>query len=157
MLTNFFSHPFFSSKRGEQAGAALILLLSLLILLPITQTYLLIRNNRRQINAPAVPISFASIQNIPEWHLFGQATDEKNIPLTTLNLQLLGVFYQPGHDSAVIISDAGQPGKLYKVGDGIPEGASLVKILQYSILLNNNGRIERLPLSVKKLPLQKNK
>lgn len=100
------------------------------------------------------PLSFASIHNIPNWHLFGQSTDEKNIPLTVLNLQLLGIFYAPDQKASVIISDAGQPGKLYKTGDNIPEGATLVKILRYSILLNNNGRIERLPLPVKKLPLQ---
>lgn len=157
MLTALFSYPFFSSKRGEQAGLAAILVLLLFIALPLINTWLTIRTTHRTVT-PAPPLTFASIQNIPGWHLFGKASDEKNIPLTTLNLQLLGIFYQPDQSAgAVIISDAGQPGKLYKVGDNIPQGASLVKILRYSILLNNNGRVERLLLPFKKLPLQKSK
>lgn len=64
---------------------------------------------------------------------------------TTLNLRLQGIIASSDPEAAWAIIADGNSQALYRVGDKLPQGnASLVKVLEQRIILDNNGRYESL-------------
>lgn len=98
------------------------------------------------------------IQQIPNWHLFGNAAKTENttvLPITSLQLRLIGVVRSvPESRSSVIISEANQTGKVYFVGDALPVGVKVDAITQDGVILENAGRLEKLPLQRQPLSFQ---
>ena len=96
--------------------------------------------------------------DITSWHLFGVpsakpadiAPEKLNAPETRLNLELNGVYLddQPGNSRA-IISEKGKQQEHYQVGDQLPGNAVLDEIHAGHVLLERNGRYERLALTEK--------
>ena len=98
------------------------------------------------------------IQQIPSWHLFGNAAkpaDTSFLPITSLQLRLIGIVQAyPENKSSVIISEAGQPGKVYLVGDMLPVGVKVDAITGDGVILENAGHLEKLPLQRQSLSFQ---
>lgn len=98
-----------------------------------------------------------SIAQIPDQHLFGKfgVADQNGLPITSLQLHLVGVIKgNSENDSRVIISESGQPAKVYGVGDNLPSGITIHAISQDGVILENSGRLEKLPLQRKPLVFQ---
>lgn len=89
------------------------------------------------------------IEKIPEWHLFGKyGAASAILPITSLQIRLVGVIKAtPEKDSRVLISESNQPAKVYRVGDTLPgSGVKIYAITTEGVVLNNSGRLEKLPL-----------
>lgn len=84
---------------------------------------------------------------VPGLHLFGApAEPDAVLPITSLQLKLVGVVHSAGDKlSRVIISEAGQPGKLYRTGDSF-SGVKVNAITPDGVILENGGQLEKLPL-----------
>ena len=70
------------------------------------------------------------------------------LPVTSLQIRLIGVIKStPDTFSRVIISESNQPGKIYSVGDSLPSsGVKIYAITAEGVILDNSGRLEKLPL-----------
>jgi len=91
------------------------------------------------------------IAAIPDEHLFGKAfTRLGEAPVTNLQLRVTGIVKVEsevyGSYSKAYISISGQPGKIYQVGDSLPYGVTVYAITPDAVILENDGRIEKLPL-----------
>lgn len=96
------------------------------------------------------------IRTIPDAHLFGEAAEINKlgkIPITSLKLRVTGIVLseeqkEPNHttSSKAMISMAGHPSKIYKTGDMLPLGVKVYAITASSVILENDGRLEKLPL-----------
>lgn len=98
------------------------------------------------------------IEQIPNWHIFGnpaKVDDSSTLPITSLQLRLIGVVRAiPSRFSSVLISEAGQAGKVYLVGDILPVGVKINAITEDGVILDNAGRLEKLPLQRQPLSFQ---
>jgi|SRR5580700_7863833 type II secretory pathway component PulC len=97
------------------------------------------------------------IRKIPEWHLFGNAAKPTDtLPITSLQLRLIGIVHAvPENKSSVMISEANQVGKVYLVGDMLPVGVKVDAITKDGVILENAGRLEKLPLQRQPLSFQR--
>lgn len=90
------------------------------------------------------------IRQIPTWHLFGASDvvdQSETLPITSLQLRLLGVIKAvPEGLSKVIISESGQPGKVYKMDDTLSSGVKVHAITSDGVVFENGGRLEKLLL-----------
>lgn len=99
----------------------------------------------------ASPHAAALVAAIPSQHLFGKAMGStNNLPITNLQLHVTGIT-KVEHEtidnpSRASISMAGQPSKLYEVGDEIAAGVKVYQIDQDAVVLQNDGELEKLPL-----------
>ncbi len=98
------------------------------------------------------------IQTVVSAHLFGvvaadpAAQDPENAPQSSANLQLAGtIATQNPKRGVAIISDAGNPAKVYSVGERIG-GASLHSVYLDHVILDRAGALETLPLPRQLLP-----
>lgn len=92
-----------------------------------------------------------SIATIPQIHLFGEAiTGIGNMPLSNLQLHLTGIVHSTG-DSKAYIAIATHPGKIYRTGDQLPYGAKIFAITDDTVVLQNEGHLEKLTLPREKL------
>jgi len=99
----------------------------------------------------------ASGPDLLSYPLFGQYipkdTDKSAIPKTLLNLKLIGVL--KAHDkkfSQTTIQVVGGQEKNYAIGDTLPGGAKIINILDDSVFLMHNGRVEKLSFPQSSLP-----
>lgn len=107
--------------------------------------------------APAKTDSDANarlIASIPNQHLFGvSATGD--MPVTNLELRVTGIVRQVNKQneniSKAYISIAGSPSKIYQVGDTLPDGVKIYEITTDTVILENGGQLEKLPLPREKL------
>lgn len=92
---------------------------------------------------------------IAGWRLFGAVETSQPvpaapsaIPVTPLNLRLVGVFLiEPGQDRALaLIADGSGIERGYRVGDQLPGGARLEQIQRHQVLVSRNGRQEAINL-----------
>lgn len=94
------------------------------------------------------------VPNASQWHLFG-AYDNSTalLPVTTLALQLEGVMVSPNQPRAsyAIIQPPGHPAKVYRVGDTMPGGITLKRITNDQVVIEYQGRLQRLLLPVQQL------
>lgn len=92
------------------------------------------------------------IAAIPEKHLFGLSmTKLGEVPLSNLQLRVTGIVKAEGEGpeavSKVYISLSDQPSKIYEVGDALPStNVKIYSITPTMIILENEGRLEKLPL-----------
>jgi type II secretory pathway component PulC len=92
------------------------------------------------------------IAAIPQYHLFGKSQGQ--LPITNLQMTVTGIVKlseQLDSLSKAYISINGQPGKVYKVGDALPYGVRIASISHDAVILENDGRFEKLPLPRDKL------
>ncbi|HEX4044359.1 MAG TPA: type II secretion system protein N [Gammaproteobacteria bacterium] len=87
---------------------------------------------------------------IPSQHLFGQSLTGDHVPVTHLQMRVTGIV-KMAHDSdnrhsKAAISVAGQPSKLYRIGDTLPAGIKVYDITATAVILDNHGQLEKLPL-----------
>lgn len=95
----------------------------------------------------------ALVAAIPNEHIFGQAaTGLGNMPISNLQLRVTGISKIEGDDeeaqslSRAYISMAGQPSKIYKIGDNLPYGVKVYDITADTVVLENGGKLEKLPI-----------
>lgn len=97
----------------------------------------------------SVDKSIALIAAIPGNHIFGKPTGGK-IPISSLELKVTGIVKvedEEGNEtSKAYISQAGQPAKIYVVGDKITDGVKIYSISADTIIVDNGGELEKLPL-----------
>lgn len=88
------------------------------------------------------------ISSLPSMHLFGQSGED--MPITSLQLRVTGIVKsndENGNESSkAYISIEGQPSKIYQIGDSMPYGVKVYAIDTDSVILENDGRLEKLPL-----------
>lgn len=78
--------------------------------------------------------------------------NDDDVKKTMLDLELLGVLLDSDIErSQVIIRSANGDEKTYKMGDKLPGGAQIKKIMASGILVERNGNLERLSLPKKEL------
>ena len=91
------------------------------------------------------------IEAIPQGHLFGKALEKRTeVPVSSLQLKVTGIATTTGDaaltHSKAYISTSGQPSKIYKVGDEVTYGVKIHDITPFAVILENNGKLEKLPL-----------
>ena len=149
--------PLFTTAWGRRAGLGLFVLMCLLILFTAFQSLMTLYGDVRLVgsSAKSTVSSLATdqlakrIASIPQWHLFGQYGAQSAIlPVTSLQIHLVGVIKAtPEKFSRVIISESNQPGKVYQVGDLLSAtGVRIYAISPEGVVLDNSGRLEKLPL-----------
>jgi type II secretion system protein C len=165
MLEELFA-PLFLTRRGRQLGWAMLGLASILLLYTLVSMLFawhsdfVISKNQPMASARTEDAASAEatlIAGLPTAHLFGMQADEDTdfLPVTSLQLHLTGVIKDTeDNTSKVIISEAGQPGKIYSVGDALTTGIKIYSINEDGIVLEHSGRLEKLPLVRSKLQFQ---
>lgn len=96
----------------------------------------------------------ALITGLPQSHLFGQNFAKNgDMPISNLQLHITGIVKINGDQRAskVYISMADQPGKIYLIGDQIAYDVKVYAITANSVILENDGHLEKLLLSREKL------
>lgn len=96
------------------------------------------------------------IAAIPGEHIFGQnLSGSDDAPVTNLQMRVTGIVKVDAENansvSKAYISISGQPGKVYQVGDSLPYGVKVYDITADTVILENDGHLEKLPLPREKL------
>lgn len=91
------------------------------------------------------------ITAIPDEHLFGQSfTQTGDVPISSLALQVTGIVKVNDDDhrevSKAYISMGGNRSKIYQAGDTLENNIKIYGITQNSVILENKGQLEKLPL-----------
>lgn len=158
--------PLLTTVWGRRAGLSLLVIMLILVLVTVIQTVVTWHSDDRLAHSYAKPKGHFLQENdqlskliiqLPEWHLFGKygvVEQSAILPVTSLQIRLVGVIKStPEKYSRVIISESNQPGKVYSVGDTLPSsGVKIYAITEEGVVLNNSGRLEKLPLQ--RTPLQ---
>lgn len=102
-------------------------------------------------DSPAIVLNEPNdfIAKLPEAHLFGQAVNKVGeVPTSTLQLLVTGIVKSDAdaEQSKAYISIAGQPSKIYRTGDDLPYGVKVYSILKDAVIVENNGRLEKILL-----------
>ncbi len=151
--------PILTTPWGRRAGLFAMILMSLLLFATVIDMLITWRSdsklaqssiNPNEIHADTANQLRQQIEQIPEWHLFGKygVAESALLPVTSLQIHLLGVIKSsPDALSRVIISESNQPGKIYQIGDTLPAtGVKVYSISADGVVLDNAGRLEKLPL-----------
>ena len=138
-------------------GVLLIILICITLLFAFNQWY----HDWQLTHAPlfhsAPPInqdSMSLIASLPKQHLFGKSFEDSEVPISNLQLQVRGIVKvenDQNNFSKAYISIAGQPSKIYQLGDSLPDGVKIYDITEEAVILENEGRLEKLPLPREKL------
>jgi type II secretory pathway component PulC len=154
--------PLLSTDWGRRGIIAALIIFSLLLVMTLIKMPLTWHNDyvlaHTQPAAKAAPLSTSSttmlMMQIPDHHLFG-AGQTDHLPVTSLELRLVGIVQaEPESASRVIISESGRPGKIYQAGDSLLSGIRIKTVLSDGVILENGGRMEKLPLSRPPLTFQ---
>jgi len=149
--------PLIATDAGRRAGWFFFGLAGLLALYALVTTPLNWYADTRLANARAAvsPLEPAQDQaalnkKISDSHLFGvgpAGQKTSSMPMTSLPLRLVGVIQSvPSTISRAIISESGETGKPYQVGDNVSGGVTIYSISNEGVILKNSGRLEKLPL-----------
>jgi type II secretory pathway component PulC len=148
--------PFIATEKGQRLGFGLVLLFGFVFLYTSIYTvidwradYVLAHRDVAIHEAPRVDGDAQLIAALPSLHLFGQAAEDSGfLPITSLQLHLTGIAKSSETNlSRAIISEAGQPGKVYVVGDVLVSGIRIYAINDEGVVLEHAGRLEKLPLA----------
>jgi type II secretory pathway component PulC len=151
----------YTTKWGRRLGWGLLAITFLMLIVLVYQILSAWREDYLLAHYPPKPSHVLSthtetakmIAAIPEQHIFGHAPETGLVPITSLQLQLVGVIQTiPEGNSRVIISKAGNPGKVYRIGDSLTSGVKINAVTPTGVILDNSGSLEKLPLS--RPPLQ---
>ena len=136
-------------RRVAESVAILITLLLLLTLYQKTKFFF-----QASLKAENVfqPQQIEKLPNIAKMHLFGDygVIEAQLLPKTNLDLVLEGVLYG-GDFPEVIITAPNEKAKIYRVGQSVPGGATIKKILPKGVILEQNEKNALLPLKTMKL------
>jgi hypothetical protein len=147
----------------QRAILGISALLALLVSLTLVFAFMRWRNDwilvhQQTMGAPSLATideTASMIAAIPNHHLFGQSFSNGAMPVTNLQLRVTGIVKvldeRMGAISKAYISISGQPGKVYHIGDKLPYGVKVYDITPDTVILQNDGRLEKLPLPRKKL------
>lgn len=95
------------------------------------------------------------VSELPNAHLFGKPGAAGYVPITSLDLRLVGIIKTTPEDlSKVIISEGGKPGKVYQVGDTLESGVTIDTVEDDGVILENAGHMEKLPMQRPRLLFQ---
>jgi type II secretory pathway component PulC len=153
--------PLLFSERGRQVALGLLVVMAALILFTgCSMIYGWINDfNLARGKAPSAALASGVdaesrlIAQIPAQHLFGSNDDF--LPITSLQLHLTGILSAGNKGNAkVIISQNGQVGKVYALGDAIASGIKINAINEDGIVLEHGGKLEKLPLPRQALDFQ---
>jgi general secretion pathway protein C len=94
------------------------------------------------------------LARIPDQHLFGlSATGD--MPITNLQLRVTGIAREANAQgeniSRAYVSIAGAPSRIFQVGQSLPDGVKINDITPDTVILENGGKLEKLPLPREKL------
>ncbi|EKD73605.1 MAG: hypothetical protein ACD_45C00253G0003 [uncultured bacterium] len=155
--------PLLTTIWGRRAGLCALIGMSFLLFITLLMTVfswwsdsrlaqLAVKQNKNDVGLSHQLATL--IADIPNWHLLGFSAEADFLPITSLQIRLVGVIKAtPDHLSRVMISELNQPGKLYQVGDTLPSsGVKIYAITQDGVILENSGRLEK--LSLQRTPLQ---
>ena len=145
----------------EQTALAACSILALLTLVTFFSTIYHWHDDWKLAHQEAAPTKVTAtdekalmIGAIPSAHIFGMAV-EGELPITDLQLSVTGIVKvdseQNGSASKAYISISGQPSKIYQTGDELPDGVKVYQITPDAVILQNDGRLEKLPLPRQKL------
>ena len=150
--------PLLTTQWGRRAGLSLLIVMTIMTLFMVIQTIITWHSDIRltQSHPNPRPINtndrLASlIAQMSEWHLYGKygvVEQSAILPVTSLQIRLIGVIKStPEKFSRVIISESNHSGKIYKIGDKLPSsGVTIYAITPEGVILDNSGRLEKLPL-----------
>ncbi len=149
--------PLFTTTWGRRAGWGVLIIMVVLIFIAFIQALftwygdialMQSHSNQNKNTAQENDQLAKQIAQIPEWHLFGKQGESTILPVTSLQIHLVGVIKAtPEQFSRVIISESNQPGKIYGIGDTLPSsGVKIYAITSEGVVLDNGGRLEKLPL-----------
>lgn len=152
--------PLFTTQWGRRTGALILALMLFLIVVTFFQMIWEWRSDiklatptetQHNDQAQAANQLAELITQIPEWHLYGKygvLAQTEVLPVTSLQIKLVGVIKAtPDSESRVIISEENGSGKVYKKGDTLPtSGVQVYGISDDGVILDNSGRLEKLPL-----------
>lgn len=104
----------------------------------------------------------AAMTALAQQHLFGLAMNKTGeVPLSNLGLRLTGTLKamngENSHFSKASISMTGLPSKIYRTGDKLTDSVKVYAIENDAVILENNGRLEKLPLPREKLQFKSKK
>lgn len=94
------------------------------------------------------------LTNVADLHIFGIYTNQtQNLPATSLQLTLDGTVVVLGapNESLALITGPGEPTKIYHVGETLPGNATITSIAKHEVIINDDGRLEKLLLPIDKL------
>lgn len=145
-------NAWFYSTWGQRVGLGLLILLSILVLLSVTHGIKTIHQDTILVSKPLPKPSHQMadlISSIPDQHIFGKYGAFEAVPITSLQLHLVGIIKAtPVTQSKIIISEQGQPAKIYQIGDTLSSsGVKVHDITEEGVVLENGGRLEKLPLT----------
>lgn len=156
--------PLLTTLWGRRTALGVVVLMGVLILVTLIEIPFAWQKEEQMAQPAAVNFTsnnqlLTELAKLPEQHLFGQyglTTQTSLLPVTSLQIKLIGIIHAiPAEFSRVIISEAQQPGKIYQVGDILPSsGVKIYAITQQGVILNNGGRLEKLPLQRSALQFQ---
>lgn len=88
-------------------------------------------------------------------HYVPKDLNHAGIKQSLLDVEIAGIlFSQKNEESQVILKESNGEQKIYKVGDSLPGGAVLKKILPNGIVVERDGELERLDLAKDELHFQ---
>jgi type II secretory pathway component PulC len=155
--------PLLLTERGRKTGFALILILGCVLFLSVINVLKTWYDDFHLAKNPVANVISVNdemdkqtqlIAEIPSTHIFGLATEADDfLPITSLQLRLTGIIKNTETtQSKVIVSEAGRPGVVYGMGDTLTSGIKINAINVDGIVLEHEGRLEKLPLV--RTPLQ---
>lgn len=135
--------------------------------IPATGALPLEKFKARDAGAPVAPVEDAVVtgDRIAALHLFGDVAEppkpttpikqpKQTIKKTNLNLKLAGVFaYEPQERAIAIISADNKPEEAYLVGDKIIGSVTLKSVHTDHVIIENNGRDEKVKLPENVTPI----
>ncbi|MBV1877259.1 MAG: PDZ domain-containing protein [Pseudomonadales bacterium] len=157
------------SKNNKLLSTAANIFLVFLIFISLAQAALFFIENLSQVEFIATPNQSRQATrqqqnfNIDKLNLFGTVTETEIVtkqieaPITTLNLELQGVFTtEDPADASAIVASKGKPGELYHIDDRLPGNAILNAVFNNYVLIKRGSRIEKLAFyegtSIEKFP-----
>lgn len=150
--------PFLQSERGRHIGMGVLILFSVLFCYSLITTLVTWKSDYTLSHSqlavrPAnnnLDEAMQLIADIPNQHLFGLAASSENdfLPITSLQVRLKGIIKTTDDtQSRAIISQADKAGKIYRIGDELISGITINSINTDNVILEHNGRLEKLPLA----------
>lgn len=154
--------PLLTSDWGRRSGWASVIILALWMLMSCVDSLktwygdaMLLHSSTVSRPADASVDHMAQmIADIPHQHVFGQTLDQDNVAsITSMPIKLTGIVVSSNNvsPSKAIISESGQPGKIYEVGDTLPSGIKVYAIHENDVVFENAGRLEKLPMQRSRL------
>ena len=143
--------PLLTTEWGQRLGFFLAILFGTLLSITFIKIFFnLSDNNEPKQHFPVSVLkdqTLTLIQQIPQRHIFGNAFESPILPIARLPFALIGIFESSSkNNSRAMISEAGETGKLFKIGDRLSSEILIAQINSDGVIVDNNNHLEKLPL-----------